>query len=281
MPGLPPIATLHLFPKLDTALLELLGTLPESAWQKPTIAGNWTIKDIVAHLLDGNLRTLSMLKDGYFGEKPENVEQYSDLVAFLNQLNADWTRAMRRLSPRVLTEWLALSGKEAQEFLVTLPPDEKAVFSVAWAGEEHSPNWFHVAREYTEKWHHQQQIRLALGQTAPLYQRAFYFPYLRVSMRALPHHYRQVQAERGDTIQISVSGDSGGHWWLTFLGSHWELAEEENIGHKVVCQVIIPPEIAWRLLTRGITTEEARPHIEIKGKTTLGEPIFLARAVMV
>ncbi|NJL13006.1 MAG: hypothetical protein HC913_08440 [Microscillaceae bacterium] len=78
-----------------------------------------------------------------------------------------------------------------------------------------------------------------------------------------------------------MSGDSGGHWWLTFLGSHWELAEEENIGHKGVCQVIIPPEIAWRLLTQGITIEEARPQIEIKGKTTLGEPIFLARAVMV
>ena len=31
------------------------------------------------------------------------------------------------------------------------------------AGEAVSANWFDVAREFTERWHHQQQIRLAIG----------------------------------------------------------------------------------------------------------------------
>jgi hypothetical protein len=35
---------------------------------------------------------------------------------------------------------------------------------VAWAGEAESKNWFHVARDYSEKWHHQQQIREAVSQ---------------------------------------------------------------------------------------------------------------------
>ena len=36
-------------------------------------------------------------------------------------------------------------------------------FGVAWAGEERSPAWFDVARELTERWHHQAHIRLATG----------------------------------------------------------------------------------------------------------------------
>ena len=33
-------------------------------------------------------------------------ESYQDLVAFLNWLNADWVKAMRRFSPRLLIEFL-------------------------------------------------------------------------------------------------------------------------------------------------------------------------------
>jgi hypothetical protein len=39
-----------------------------------------------------------------------------------------------------------------------LDPDA-AGLAAAWAGETDSRNWFDVAREYTEKWHHQQQLR--------------------------------------------------------------------------------------------------------------------------
>ena len=34
---------------------------------------------------------------------------------------------------------------------------------VIWAGSDPAPMWLRVAREYTERWHHQQQIREALG----------------------------------------------------------------------------------------------------------------------
>ena len=46
---------------------------------------------------------------------------------------------------------------------MTLPSHGRAIFSVAWAGESESENWFDVARDYTERWHHQQQIRDAVG----------------------------------------------------------------------------------------------------------------------
>ena len=46
------------------------------------------VKDLASHLLDGNLRTLSMLRDDYAGEAPSDVS-YAGIVANLNRLNAD------------------------------------------------------------------------------------------------------------------------------------------------------------------------------------------------
>jgi len=42
----------------------LLRGLSPADWNAPKLAGAWTVKDVAAHLLDGNLRTLAMLRDG-------------------------------------------------------------------------------------------------------------------------------------------------------------------------------------------------------------------------
>lgn len=274
----PPIPTVHLFPILDELLLSLLRSLPAQDWERPTLAPLWKVKDVAAHLLDGNLRTLSMLRDGHFGESPENVQSYEDLVGFLNRLNADWVAAMKRLSPTVLIELLDWSGRQYSDYLQSLDPFAKAVFPVAWAGEAQSENWFHIAREYTEKWHHQQQIRFAVGQESPLYRREFYFPYLETSMRALPHHYRHVPAETGTVIQFSVTGEGGGHWFLHRSGDSWHLRPETDT--PPVCRVEIEGEIAWRIFTKGIRREEAERRCDIEGRRELGERVLEMLAVM-
>src|SRR5690348_13792537 len=94
-----PIPTLHLFPKLDAKLLDLLKSLSIDEWNKPTLAKQWTVKDIASHLLDGNIRTLSFSRDQYVGERSEKVSAYQDLVDYLNRLNADWVKATKRVSP--------------------------------------------------------------------------------------------------------------------------------------------------------------------------------------
>jgi hypothetical protein len=50
---------------------------------------------------------------------------------------------------------------KSARFHKSLDPLAPAAFAVSWAGEETSSNWFDTARELTERWHHQQQIRLA------------------------------------------------------------------------------------------------------------------------
>lgn len=273
-----PIFTSHLFPLLDEKLLEILRSLSPQDWERQTIAPLWKVKDVAAHLLDGNMRALSMLRDNYFGEKPENIDTYPDLVGYLNRLNADWVHAMKRVSPKVLIELLEITGKEYSMLMNNLNPFEKALFSVAWAGENESENWFHIAREYTEKYHHQQQIRLALGKEEVLLKKELYFPFLDTSLRALPHHYREVNAEVGDVIQVTISGESGGDWYLYRNEEKWILVTECEL--VPICHIRIPPEIAWRLFTKGISRKEAEPLVNIDGEKSYGSRIIDMLAVM-
>ena len=250
------IDVVALLPELDKMLFKLLDGLSAEDWGKQTIAPKWKVKDVAVHLLDGNLRTLSMLRDEYYGEKPGPINSYEDLLNFLNSLNADWVKATKRLSPKVIIDLLKSSGKEYCDFLATLNLYNKAEFSVAWAGENESENWFHIAREYTEKW---------------------YQPYLDTSVRALPHHYRNVKGEDKDLIQFNFLGETQKSWYLKY-DNHWELFESTN--QLPVCEVRIKDEFAWRIFTKGISKEEAISNSEIIGKQELGLKIFDMIAVM-
>ncbi|MBU2903894.1 maleylpyruvate isomerase N-terminal domain-containing protein [Arenibacter algicola] len=271
------INVVALIPELDKMLLELVDGLSAEDWEKQTIAPKWKVKDVAVHLLDGNLRTLSMLRDVYYGEKPENINSYEDLIDFLNRLNADWVKATKRLSPKVIVDLLKSSGKEYCDFLATLNLNDNAEFSVAWAGENESKNWFHIAREYTEKWHHQQQIRLAVGSEKALLQEKWFLPYLDTSIRALPHHYRNVEGKVKELIKFSFLGETEKSWYLNY-DNRWELFESVN--QIPDCEVRIKDEFAWRIFTKGIGREEAISNSEIIGKQELGLKIFDMIAVM-
>ena len=142
------------------------------------------MRDVAAHILDTSLRRLSMQRDDHRLAPEGPIADYRDLVGHLNRLNADWIRVARRFSPRVLVELLEVSGPAVAKLLSALPPDGEAIFSVAWAGEDASKNWFDVGREYTEWWHHQAQIRDAVG-AAPLDGAPWLRPVIELSMYAL------------------------------------------------------------------------------------------------
>ena len=272
------IATLPLFPVLDKLLLEVLRSLAPDDWQRSTLARQWTVKDVAAHLLDGNLRTLSMLRDGYSGEAPDEFD-YAGIVAYLNRLNADWVRAARRLSPAVLIELLAQSGAEYTAYLHTLDPWAPAIFAVAWAGENESKNWFHIARDYTEKWHHQQQIREAVGQSGALMTKELFGPFAETCLRGLPHAYRDVAAPVGTVVQVRIDTTIGGVWQLVKVGEGWQLQAPVS-GAVPAAEVTLPPDVAWQLFTKGLSPAEARPHAQLTGDEMLGEAALQLVAVM-
>lgn len=279
-----PIPTLHLFPKLDAKLIELLKSLSADDWAKPTLARQWTVKDVASHLLDGNIRTLSFSRDNYVGERPEKIESYQDLVDFLNRLNADWVKATKRVSPAVLIELLEITGKEFTEQLKKLDPFATAMFSVAWAGQTESPNWFHIAREYTEKWHHQQQIREAVNKPGIMTQE-FFYPLIDTFMQALPHTYRNVRAEIGSSVRVKVTSDLGGEWIIVKTDKSWILQKSSVLQKKPLenyhrCEIVLDPDTAWKLFTKGMSGAEAESKIKFNGDRELGKPILSMLSVM-
>lgn len=271
-----PIYVLDLFPVLDSKLLQLLRSLTPEQWNLKATP-NWMVHDVAAHLLDGScLRRLSLARDQYWGE-PFHGNSYQDLVEFLNGLNADWVKAFRRVSPRVLIDLLEISNRLVVEYFRSLDPHEPAPFPVSWAGETQSENWFDIAREYTEKWHHQQQIRDAVGQDG-IMSRELYLPVLDTFMRALPHTYRSVNAPSGHTIAIHVTGEAGGNWFVCRRGGKWELSKSRS--GEIKAEVTIPCGLAWKLFTKGLSPETARQQLQISGEKTLTEPMFHTTAIM-
>ncbi len=275
--SLAPPQVLPLFAEIDALLLDLLATLTEEEWHKPTIAKQWTVKDIAAHLLDGNLRTLSIQRDTYFGETPTGVDSYQSLVAWLNQLNATWVAASKRISPAVLQLLLQATGKLVSDYYATLQPNDDALFSVAWAGETTSKNWLHVAREYTEKFIHQQQIREVVNKPA-LITHHFFTPFIHSLMYALPHVYKDVLAAEGTIIQLTIT-PVGGAYFLVKQSTGWQL--QSTIQVAPTTEVIIPSDTAWKLFSNGITTQAASNGVIITGNATLGVVALSTRSFMV
>jgi uncharacterized protein (TIGR03083 family) len=264
-----PIDTVELFPGLSRELLSVLRRCPPAGWSKPTACPSWSVKDVAAHLLGGNLGRLPRWA-GIEAERRPVCEPiaFAELVTRINARNAEWVEAARSIGPDVLVDLLEVTDVQLYEHFKTLPADAPAGAAVAWAGESESPWWFDIAREYTEKWLHQQHIREALGEPI-LAQRRWLFPVLDTFMRALPYTYRDVRAPDGTIIDVSVRGEAGGEWLLRAEAGAWRLYVGPGAG--AVCRVEMDQDLAWRLFTKGISRERARAGVTIQGDVALGE----------
>jgi uncharacterized protein (TIGR03083 family) len=273
-----PLLTAHLFPALDGRLIDLLRALTADDWERQTLAPRWKVKDVAAHLLDTQLRSLSFGRDGYTLSPPPAIASDRDLVAFIDRLNDEGVTVYRRLSPSVLIALMEQTARQAADYYASLDPFAPARFGVSWAGESVSTNWFDLARELTERWHHQQQIRLAVSDpTDAIMTPELYHPVLDCFLRALPFHYRSQLASAGSVITIHVTGDCGGDWYL-YRSSQWLLVTEP--AGPITATVTIPQAIAWRLFTKGMSTGEAREHIRVTGDAALGGHILGMLAIV-
>jgi uncharacterized protein (TIGR03083 family) len=273
-----PMSTVDLFPALHTELLTLLRQLAPADWHRPTVAVPWSVKDMVAHLLDTDMRRLSSQRDDFtpLATEPPPAT-YRDLVHMLNQLNAEWVRATRRLSPELLIALLELIGPQVHHLFTTLDPLAPAPTSVAWAGETASLNWFDLAREYTEKWHHQQHIREAVG-VPLLTTRRWLYPALDTFVRGLPYTYRDIAAVEGTQLVIAIRGEAGGTWTLSKASQRWQLYQ--GAVEQPDSRVQLDQDSAWRLFTNGLSPAEARAHLVIEGDETLGVQLLSLLAIM-
>src|SRR5258706_8423871 len=263
---LQPIFTAHLFPKLEGMLIELLRSLTAEDWEKQTLAPKWRVKDVAAHLLDTQLRKLSASRDRRAPESPK-ITSHADLITLINSLNAAGVRKYRLLSPNALITRMELASTESAKYHQSLDAFAPAMFSVSWAGEDKSANWFDTAREFTERWHHQQQIRISVNKPG-IMTREFYFPVLDCFMRALPYAYRTVPGKLGTLAQFNIVGECGGSWYLFRSGDAWRLVSSAI--REKISETTIPQEFALRILTKAINQETAKSKVRVTGETAHG-----------
>lgn len=265
-----PIHTLELFAPTREALLELLESLTPEQWHAPTAAPGWNVKDVAGHLLKGELGILARRRDGY-AMPGVSIHNWDDLVAFINGLNRTWVEAGRLLSPRVICDLLRWAAPQAEGFFASLDP-EALGGPVDWVSSQPAPNWLDIAREYTERWHHQQQIRDAVGRQG-MKEARYLAPVLDTFVRALPRTFAHVKGRLGKQVKLNISGEAGGTWCLLREeSSEWHLYL--SAGGSPTAEVTIDQDDAWRLFTKGLTPEEARQRAKITGDSALAGKVF-------
>ncbi|MGY4536431.1 hypothetical protein ACVW0P_000838 [Mucilaginibacter sp. UYNi724] len=98
-------------------------------------------------------------------------------------------------------------------------------------------------------------------------------------MYALPFTYRDIKADAGTILKITVSGDAGRNWHLQKISDGWELSKE-NLSPDITSEVVLSPDTAWKLFTKAISPQIAMGLSTIKSNTNLAKTVFNTIAVM-
>jgi uncharacterized protein (TIGR03083 family) len=252
-------------------LLDLLQSLNDDDWSRQTACPGWTVKDVALHILDDDFGLLSRERDGDASSLLPKVESYREFVASLNRKNQQWVEAARGLSSRVICQLLGFTGRELGRHFETV--DFTGTAGVAWTGPEPVSVWFDLARELTEHWVHQQQIRDAVKRPGA---EKYLGTVLRVFLWALPYHYRTVEAPPGSVVRIVITGQGGGQWALTKTAQGWEL--DEMRVQRADAQLLVSEDNAWRLLTGALNDTRL---VEAQGDSALAQPFLETRSIII
>jgi uncharacterized protein (TIGR03083 family) len=269
----PPVLVADLFPEECRALIGLLDRLTDREWTAPTACAGWSVHDVALHIWGGDVGIISRRRDGWAnpaGTAGFDLSQWDQLVAFIDRTNDDWVRATRRISPHMLIDLLRTSGGEIAAHFSAIDPFATGV-PVHWARLEPAPVWLDTAREYTERWVHQQHIRDAAGQpglTGPRY----LAPVLAAFVRALPRALADVGMPEGTALHLHITGDAGGDWAAVRTEHDWRLMQGGVA--TAAATIVIDQETAWRLWTKGLTPAQALPRIHRTGNPALADAVL-------
>jgi uncharacterized protein (TIGR03083 family) len=250
-------------------LIALLASLGDADWVMPTEAGRWTVKDVALHLLDDDLGWLSRERDGDRSGLLDDSGDYRQFVAALGAKNQRWVDGASGLSRRVVQDLLEWSGSQIDQYYASL--DLRVPSRVSWAGPGSVPEWFDLARNLTERWVHQQQIRDAVRM--PGRHDRFLPDVLHTFVWAFPYQYRP-EAAPGTTVQVDL-GPLGGCWILTREPGRWVL--DEGPARRPAATLRMAPSVAWRQLTGSRVS--AGQYV-VKGDDSLVRPLLAVRGII-
>ncbi|WP_156465361.1 maleylpyruvate isomerase N-terminal domain-containing protein [Knoellia sp. Soil729] len=259
-----------LMPEERCDLLTLLSDLTDEEWSRPSVATEWTVKELALHLLDDDLGWLSRGRDRDQSGSLRTDEP-GGFVAALTAKNQQWVEGAAGLSRTVVIGLLEWSGQQMDAYYGSM--DLRGFGRVAWASDGAVPVWFDIAQDLTERWVHQMQIREAVGRVDE-YRDRFLPLVLRTFVWALPHQYRE-DAEPASTIVIDLT--QGGVWTLTCQGDgRWVLSAGGV--ESPDAEACFDADTGWRWLTGGRLRQE---DLAWAGPERFREPLLRIRGILV
>lgn len=251
----PPVDLRPLFALQRHQLAVFLRGLEADDWRRSTACSGWDVADVLAHVVGGVL--------GRVGGRDRNPGAVGEsLGERIDRANQEWVVACRRFSPQVMLDMLDWAGGQADHRWQNRRLDEPGL-GVSWAGVDPAPLWLDAAREVTEYWVHERQLRAAVGN------RDEGLPdvatVLDVFARGLPSTLgRSNVGQTGDRIRVESAGRS---WRLRCRGDQWWFVDEGDPDETVL---VFDGELLWRRWTRQPST----PPIDMASLSPLERAVF-------
>jgi uncharacterized protein (TIGR03083 family) len=275
-PAVPPWDYAGLFGVERDRLGELLAGFGAADWERPSPCPGWTVLGLCCHLAGDDLGLLARHRDGYLGTPAPGGASEAEFAGWLDDLQAEWVRAARRLSPRLVTDLLAWAGPQITATLCWQDPAARTA-SVSWAGPGPHPAWLDHARELSEYWIHRQQILQALGRPSDL-RADLAAPVLDGLAWAWPYRLSQARAraQPGDTVAIAIHGPVTRAWHLVAAEYGWQFRDRP--GSRAIADLTLSTEQAWRLLTNNLPAAQAS--LQAWGESSITDVLLHTRAIV-
>lgn len=254
---------------------KLLAGLSAEDWQRPSPCPGWSVLGLCCHLLGDDFGTLARHRDGHYGTPSPEGAAEGEFIAWLDDMQAEWVRASRRLSPRLVTDLLRWTAPQVADTFRREDPQAR-IASVSWASSGPVPAWLDQARELSEYWIHRQQLLQGLGRPSDL-RADVAGPVLDGLRWAYPYRLAQAQAWPGDSLTITVTGPLTRGWHLVATGAGWQFDDEP--GARIAATLTLSTDQAWRLLTNNLPAG-SRSDLVASGDAAITDILLHTRAIV-
>jgi uncharacterized protein (TIGR03083 family) len=263
----PPLDLTGMLEPERRVLLDLLADLGDEEWDAPTECPAWTVKDVALHVLGDDLSLLSRQRDGatngliFYAEKHPGL----DFRHLLDGFNEQWVEGATFFSAPLVLELLRLTGEWTSSFYGAVDLERLGEPVGFFGGSGPSPYWKAIAREYVERWVHQQQIRRALER--PDLGPEYLEPAAAVVARSFAAHLPALEAAPGTAFVLTVTDVAS---WSYRLGDDgWALDDGRPADATV--ELALPQADATAVLSRGRSRDDVRAAFEVSGDEALAE----------
>jgi uncharacterized protein (TIGR03083 family) len=259
-----PLDVIDVLPAERSALVELLRSLDDDDWKRPTECPAYDVQGVATHVLGDDLSLLSRQRDGATPGVVDILHAGDDFRGALDRFNDRWVEAAHFFSPSVLIELLELAGHWTVDWYRAV--DLQSLGEPVWffGATGPSPYWQIAAREYAERWVHQHQIRRAVGRSN-LDDTALLHPAVAVVVRSIAAHLRDLGTPPGDSIVLTVGGFAS--WTLTRDNSGWQLFD--GASERALAELELEHSRATDAVSRGLTSSAVEAAFSLEGDLDL------------